>query len=179
MIVNYFRVWDTDADAWDFGWGVDTPTQAFTDPAHAIDPDRILLIKSVETADNLDNLDPNNFTLEQARTVKCDSIDYRTRQLIGEGFTYSGKTFSLSDAAQLKMSGLNQVRSEAAITYPVKANTIDDQDVYAIPDAATFLAFYLEGVTTLRGHVDSGTELKDQARAAATVAEVEAVVDPR
>lgn len=113
------------------------------------------------------------------KTVKFTAIDLRTDQLISAGFTFSTKQFSLSANAQARLMGINQVRTDAAITYPIRWNTIDDLDYYDVPDAATVLSFYLTAVGTYRGHVDSGTALKDSVRAAATMAAVDAVVDTR
>ena len=77
------------------------------------------------------------------------------------------------------MMGTHQIKDDPALTYPLDWNTIDDLDVYAIPDAATLDGFYLTGVGTIRAHLDSGTALKTSVRAATTIAEVDAVVDNR
>lgn len=117
--------------------------------------------------------------LIEAKAAKFASIDARTDELIASGFTFASKQFSLSQAAQSRLMGINQVRDDENVTYPIKWNTIDDSDTYSIPDSATVLSFYLTAVGTYRTHVDSGTALKDQVRAATTVAEVDAVVDNR
>lgn len=113
------------------------------------------------------------------KTDKFAAIDAKTVELITAGYAFAGKQFSLSIPAQTKLMGINQVRTDPAVVYPIRWNTIDDTDHYDIPDAATVLNFYLTAVGTYRGHVDSGTALKDSVRAATTQAEVDAVVDNR
>jgi hypothetical protein len=117
--------------------------------------------------------------LSDVKAAKCAAIDARTDELITAGFTYNAKTFSLSQEAQARLTGINQVRDDAAVTYPVVWNTIDDGATESLADAAAVLAFYLTALGTYRGHVDGGTTLKDQVRAAATVAAVEAITDSR
>ncbi len=117
--------------------------------------------------------------LSTAKTEKCGAIDLRTVELISAGFVYSSKTFSLSDAAQHKLMGIHQIRDDAGTSYPIKWNTIDDTDVISLADSAAVHSFYTQAVSTYRGHVDGGTSLKDQVRAATTVAGVEAITDSR
>lgn len=118
-------------------------------------------------------------TLEGAKKLKIAEIDSRTDALIAAGFTYAGKVFSTSLASQAKMIGSHQIRDDANLTYPLRWNTIDDADAYDIANAGDLNGFYLTAVGTLRAHLDSGTALKDQVRAASTIAEVDAVVDNR
>jgi hypothetical protein len=117
--------------------------------------------------------------LEVARAKKVAAIDARTDELISLGFTYASKQFSLTLTAQAKMMGTHQVKDNPALVYPINWNTIDDADVYAIQNAADLAGFYLTGLGTVRARLDSGTALKDQVRAAATVAAVDAIVDSR
>ncbi len=117
--------------------------------------------------------------LDDAKAEKCAAIDARTDELIAAGFTYNSKTFSLSQAAQARLTGINQVRDDASVTYPIVWNTKDDTGTESLADAAAVLAFYLTALGAYRGHVDSGTSLKDQVRAASTVAAVEAITDTR
>jgi len=118
-------------------------------------------------------------SLVEAKKAKFAEVDARTDELIASGFTFASKQFSLSQNAQSRLMGINQVRDDENVVYPIKWNTIDDSDTYSIPDSATVLGFYLTAVGTYRTHVDSGTTLKDQVRAATTIAEVNAVVDNR
>lgn len=120
---------------------------------------------------------PNSLAIYKKN--KFIQIDGRTEELIASGFQYAGKTFSLSMNAQAKMMGINQIRSENEVVYPIRWNTKDDNDYYEIQNANDMRAFYLTGVGTYRAHVDAGTALKDLVRAATSKAEVDAVVDPR
>jgi hypothetical protein len=110
-------------------------------------------------------------------------IDRRTGELISNGYAFGGKQFSLSPSAQASLLGVMAVINSAVLlpmlTFPVNWNTKDDLDFLAIPDAATFELFYITAVGTYRNWLDTGTALKDQVRAAATIAAVEAIVDPR
>jgi len=114
--------------------------------------------------------------------TKNASIDRNTGDLIGQGFQFppsTGLIFSLSAEAQTNLLGLESARLDPAFTYPVEWNSIDDEAVYEIPDAATAHSFYLTALGTIRAWKDSGTALKDQVRAATTPAEVAAVQDNR
>ena len=113
------------------------------------------------------------------KAAKYTLIDKRTDELISGGFQYASKIFSLSPNAQAKMMGINQIRNEQEVVYPIRWNTKDDNDYYEIQNANDMKGFYLTGVGTYRYHVDSGTALKDQVRAATSKAEVDAVVDNR
>lgn len=117
--------------------------------------------------------------LTEQKANKFVAIDARTDVLIFTGFVYSGKRFSLSLTAQLKMMGTHQIKDDVALVYPIKWNTYDDLDVISIADSATLNSFYLAGFAVVRGHIDSGTALKDSIRAASTQAQLDAVVDTR
>lgn len=117
--------------------------------------------------------------LAKAKAAKYDRIDARTRALIERGFTFADKVFSLSLEAQAKIMGVNQVRDDPNVSYPIRWNTLDDEDYLDVADAAGMLAFYLTGVGTYRAHIDSGSALKAQVRAATTVEAVAAVTDER
>jgi hypothetical protein len=118
--------------------------------------------------------------LKAAKTQKIAAIDSNTHALIAAGFQYptsTGQIFSLSDNAQRTLLDADVQRND--LTYPVVWNTKDDTGTFALPNAATLHAFVLTGSTTIRAHLDSGTALKDQVRAATTIAEVDAVTDAR
>ncbi len=131
------------------------------------------------TVREMTEAEKNSNCLASCKAAKCAAIDSRTDELIAQGFTYSSKTFSLSDAAQNRIMGTHQVRDDAALTYPLKWNTIDDLDALELADSAAVHSFYLAALGTYRGHVDGGTSLKDQVRAATTHAAVEAITDSR
>ena len=117
--------------------------------------------------------------LKAAKTNKFDQIDSKTNSLINNGFTFASKTFSLSLAGQSTLLGLDLLRNDIALTYPIYYNSIDYNDVLEITDSITVHNMVLTAVGTYRAHKDSGTALKDQVRAATTVAGVEGIVDNR
>lgn len=117
--------------------------------------------------------------LPALKTARYLEIDVRTGELISGGFLYAGLQFSLSTEAQARLMGINQVRENPAVVYPITWNNLSDTITYDLANAAEVLTFYLTAVGTYRAHVDSGTALKNQIRAAANKAAVDAVVDNR
>lgn len=119
-------------------------------------------------------------TLSQRQEQKRSIIDQRTRVLIDAGFEYpaaSGQFFSLSPEAQAALASLHTRR--LSLSYPVRFNTVDDAAAVSLPDAVALDAFHAASVAAIRSARDGGTTLKDQVRAATTVAEVDAVQDNR
>lgn len=117
--------------------------------------------------------------LADAKKAKLEAIDARTDELIAGGFVYASRLFSMSMPAQIRMIGISQVKGNPAVTYPIAWNTKDDSDVYQVANANDLEGMYLTALGTYRAHVDAGTALKDQVRAATTVSEVDAIVDTR
>lgn len=155
-------------------WIHDPNLSAVSDPGNpkfwVIEGDTVREMTSVEKDTNY---------LAERKTEKCAEIKVRTRELAAQGFVFAGKTFPLDDEAVDRIVGTQPGRSNAGFTYPLRWNTIDDSDVFEIVDADTLHAFYLTALGTYRSHVDSGTALKDQVRAAVTIAAVDGVVDSR
>lgn len=120
--------------------------------------------------------------LPQAKEAKIAEIDTRTAELIDQGFEWppaSGIIHSFSLEAQANLLGLELARNDPALVYPVVWNSKDDGATTSLADATEVHGFYLTALATKRAHLDSGTLLKDQVRAALTIAEVDAVIDPR
>jgi len=117
--------------------------------------------------------------LAKAKRAKDKQIDMRTDQLIAGGFMYAGKAFSLTLEAQMKMVGIYSVKDHPALTYPIRWNSLDDTTYHDMADAADLEGFYLTGLSTMRGYVDSGTALKDLVRDADSVEAVEDIEDNR
>ncbi len=142
----------------------------------------IVTIQSDSTQEQIDSVVSNHEgpdSLSRYKAIKYAAIDLRTDQLIASGFTYSGKIFSLSAMAQTKVMGTHQVKDDPLMTYPIRWNTIDDNDYYEITDADDLHAFYLTCLGTYRTHVDAGTALKDQVREATSKDEVNELIDSR
>lgn len=116
-------------------------------------------------------------TIDEHKVLKSREIDGRTGELISLGFSYATKQFSLSQNAQINISALNQTRDE--LTYPINYNTADDLDTYNVVDATDMHSMYLTALSTKKAHLDSGTALKNQVRAATTHNEIDAVIDNR
>ncbi len=120
--------------------------------------------------------------LPELKEQRFEEIDGRTGDLIEQGFEFppeSGLVFSLSREFQLMLSGLNQERDAPEVSYPIEWNTKDDSGKLSLTDASMVRSFYLTAMGTVLARRNSGTALKDQIRAASTVAEVDAVVDER
>jgi hypothetical protein len=114
------------------------------------------------------------------KDIKIKSIDTRTGQLIGAGYTYASKQFSLSANAQRWLAGLKAgLDLLQPSDYPLRINTIDDSDNYDIADENDAKALFGTALATVKSRLASGTALKDSVRAATTVAEVAAVEDTR
>ena len=122
---------------------------------------------------------PGATTLERYKAQKNQAIDQRSGELISLGYSFAGEQFSLSANGQTNILALDTTRDDPALTYPIEFNTKDDLGTFSIPDAATLHGMFLTALATKKTHLDSGTLLKDQVRAATTIAEVEAVIDNR
>lgn len=124
----------------------------------------------------------SSHTVDKAKQHKIGEIDTKTSELIGLGFEFppaSGIMFSLSANGQKTIMAMELAKDDPSFGYPIKYNSKKDDAVASIGDAVTAHDFFLIALGTVRAHLDSGTALKDAVRAAATVAEVEAIVDPR
>lgn len=125
----------------------------------------------------------NNITesdwLDSYKGQKLEEINNNTDELIKAGYTYSGHTFSLSEKAQTNILALYSTKDDSTLIYPIVFNTIDDLNTFEAGDAATIANMYYSALATKKGHLDTGTALKNQIRNAATVAEVDLVQDNR
>lgn len=120
--------------------------------------------------------------LHLAKQAKVTAIDQRTKALIDEGFEFppsSGQVFSLSASAQVVLLALEAARGDPLFAYPVVYNTKDESAVINLDNSDGVHAFFLTAIGVCRGRLDSGTAIKNEVRAATTVAEVNAIVDPR
>lgn len=117
--------------------------------------------------------------LDQYKACRFKEIDARTFELISQGFTYQSLVFSLSQNAQINISGMHQSRDDVAVTYPIAYSTLDDLNHYNVEDSADLHVMYLTALGTKKAHVDSGTVLKDAIRDAVDADAVLAVIDNR
>jgi hypothetical protein len=116
--------------------------------------------------------------LERNKNTKIDQIDFRTRELIDLGFTYSGSQFSLSKEAQINATGIKMACADDVITYPLLITTLDDL-TFSLDNIEAVNGYYFTGLTTKKTHIDSGRDLKTACRNATTQTELEAIVDNR
>lgn len=117
--------------------------------------------------------------LPTLKAKRYAEIDARTNELIAQGFTFDGYVFSLSQNAQVRLMGINQVRSRPEIQYPIKWNNKNDTLALDIVDEDELLDMFMTAFDTYRDHVDSGTDLKDLIRDAEDADAVNAIVDNR
>lgn len=119
------------------------------------------------------------FDLTEYKVEKMHAIDARTGELIDQGYVFLSKSFSLSTNAQTNILALYATKDNPALSYPIKFNTKDDAETINLTDAQLVEGMYLTALATKKAHLDSGTVLKDQIRAAATKENVDLVVDTR
>lgn len=115
--------------------------------------------------------------LSNAKTRAMSRIDARTDDLIAAGFVVGGKTFSASDAAQMKWLGM--YASKDALSYPVTVPTVDDSSFVTLVDAADVVTYYTALLSHVQSTLASGIVLKAQVTEATDLAGVAAVVDNR
>lgn len=155
-----------------FGWKADGDTIEVTcDPD--LDASEAAILAAALDAHAADS------GLEEKKHARARLVDARTDELIAAGMSYGGQMFSLSLQSQMKMTASYVTRNDQEFTYPVVWNNIDDSNTVSLNDATDVRNFYLTALGTVRAHLDSGTALKDQIRAATTQAELDAVEDNR
>lgn len=119
--------------------------------------------------------------ISEVKKAKAEEIDATTDYLISQGFEHAGRRFSLSNEAQLTLNGLYIGREDPQwqAAYPYAYNSIDDLDALTIAGPEDIAALWNSARAGLAVAIVSGTQLKELVRSATTVAEVEAIVDPR
>lgn len=125
-------------------------------------------------------------SLAKAKHDKMEAIDARTNALIFDGFEFpadSGNIFSLSIKAQSYWNGLGNLISTGLLSdaqdFPMTVNLKDDSGVHILQNIQAATQMFAAAAATVKGHLASGTALKNQVRGATSVAEVEAVIDSR
>lgn len=114
-------------------------------------------------------------TLEEYKDSMYSAIDLKTNVLIGQGFVYDSTTFSLSIYAQTNWHTIKNQTSE--FTFPLDISTIDNNE-YSLAEA-NVAAFWDAGKTILKGHLDSGRDLKKSVFDAVDKSAVDAIIDNR
>jgi len=121
------------------------------------------------------------YTLTEAKIQKIADIDSRTTELIMGGFPFGESNFSMSEPAQRNWIGLLSAYNAGMISFPFTISTVEE-GMYQLADATVLMqfmgAFMLYQVDPNQP-LGSGRVLKAQVNACTTVAQVEAIVDPR
>jgi hypothetical protein len=118
-------------------------------------------------------------SLDEYKDVRFKEIDATTFERISLGFSYNNLVFSLSQNAQINILGMDEVRDDPAMTYPIEYSTIDDLAHYTVTDSTDLHNMYLTALGTKKSWVDSGTVLKDAVRAAIDENAVSLIIDNR
>lgn len=121
------------------------------------------------------------FTLAEAKTLKIAAIDARTSELIMAGFPFDNNNFSMSEAAQRNWIGLLSAYNAGMISFPFTISTVDEETYQLVNSTALlqFMGTFMVYQVSPSAPLGSGRILKAQVTACTTVAEVEAIVDPR
>ena len=121
----------------------------------------------------------NNPTLNDNKGYKKEAIDNKTRALILSGFVYDGNTFSLSPAAQTKWIDIKNNSADLGL-YPNDPIKITAQNIDEYPLVKSDVAaFFTVAHDKIKGHYDSGRDLKKQVTAAADQTALDSIIDNR
>jgi len=120
--------------------------------------------------------------LALAKKAKFAELAERTAQLVQVGYEYppeSGTIYGMEFETQFNLFALWVIRDLPQMTYPVNWQTKDKYGLLSITDADMLNGFFLTALGFKRAVKDSETPLDDEVRAAITVEQVNAIVDPR
>jgi len=171
--MNKYKIY-CETDGWVEVVASSLPTQCPINGGHAVKS-----VSIIEENISVNDGTLTDLTLDDYKRLRYFEIDIRTGELISQGFTYQGKMFSLSANAQTNILALDNTRDDSALSYPITYNTIDDLDSYNVVDSTDLHNMYLTALVTKKGHVDSGTTLKNNIRIAINESEVDLIVDNR
>lgn len=119
--------------------------------------------------------------LNAAISKRISEIDARTAELIKRGFTFSGKQFSMSDAAQRNWIALSSGLANGLLPFPMAISTIDESShvLVSADELKMFLGAYLLYQADPAQPLGAGRVLKERATSASTFEELDAIVDDR
>lgn len=142
-----------------------------------------ILISTVYTLSETIRTTPVEPTLDQAKQARFHTIDLRTDAIIAAGYEYppgSGVRYSTSIESQTRILGLMiAAGSMTPDQWPVPWNSLDDTHCAILSNVSDVQLMYACGMACIKQAVLSGTTLKDQVRAATTIDQINAIVDPR
>jgi hypothetical protein len=119
--------------------------------------------------------------LESVKQNKITAIDAKTAELIQHGFEFENAIFSMSDNAQKNWNALATGLALKKLPFPYPIST-KDEAIFILTSEAhlnSFLDAYLLYQADPSKPLGSGRTLKARVTAAATLEELEAIVDDR
>lgn len=125
-------------------------------------------------AEFIEVLDTSSMSLEELKNYRYAEIDKKTSELITQGFTFDGHTFSMSTNAQINWSNFPNLPDGL---FPLTVMDIMEE-VYSLA-LADKLNFYLSALNYKNTQLQSGSVLKAQIKAAVDTAAVNAIIDNR
>lgn len=125
-------------------------------------------------AEFIEVLDTSSMSLEELKNYRYAEIDKKTSELIAQGFTFDGRTFSMSTNAQINWSNFPNLPDGL---FPLSINDINE-DSYSLA-LADRLNFYLSALNYKNAQLQSGSALKAQVKAAVDVSGINAIIDNR
>lgn len=113
-------------------------------------------------------------TLDELKDIRYIEIDQRTQELIGQGFIFDARTFSMSLTAQINWSNFPSLPDGL---FPLSVIDISE-GVYEL-SLANKMNFYYSALNFKNGYLQSGGVLKSEIKDCQTEAEVNAIIDNR
>ena len=119
-------------------------------------------------------------SLAEVKAKRIAEIDAKTNAIRDrDGLPYGGEHFDMRDTAMIKWTGI--MAAMPILTFPLTILTLDDK-LFTLADQAAAMGFLqaVLGYETAEGSpLTTGRALRQQVNAAATIEEVDAIIDDR
>lgn len=117
----------------------------------------------------------------EAKEARIAEIDAKTTALIRLGFEFDGQRFSMSEAAQKNWNAVGTALALGMMQFPYPISTVTEGSYILQSETALrqFLGTYMLYQADPSQPLGSGRALKERVSAAATLAELEAIIDDR
>ena len=115
--------------------------------------------------------------LPDVKQAKFKAIDAKTDAMVARGFTHQGVVYELYLEAQIRLLSMLVLKDN--LPYPILYNSKDDSTVLDLNGPNDVIGLAFAAIGSIKWILDSGTAQKSAVRAATTVEEVNAIVDPR
>lgn len=112
--------------------------------------------------------------LQNNKSLRISEVDYRTRELISNGFTYDGNLFSMSEFAQINWDDIKANSTDYSFPLEIPTKTYK----YSLTQG-NLNAFWGAKSDFKWGYLDSGRALNVSITDATTQTELDAVIDNR